>query len=97
MILRVLKSGTVELKIAGCVAVCGGVDQGRGGCQEANMRLMAYERRRRDSRSSLRYQISPEDSHVSTIRRRILLQDKASQKPPKGLGKNEQIEAMAKK
>ena len=51
MILGALESRAVKLGIAGCVTVGGGIDQGRGGGQEANMRLMAYEGRRRDTRS----------------------------------------------
>ena len=62
LILGVLKCRAVELEIAGCVTVCGGIDQGRGRGQKANVRLMAYEGGRRDSSSSSKYQISKEKS-----------------------------------
>ncbi len=58
MIFGTLESRAVKLEIVGWVAVCGGVYQRRGGGQETNMRLMAHERRRGDSRSSPRYGIS---------------------------------------
>ncbi len=56
------------------------------------MRLMAYEGRGRDCRSSSKYQISKRLMYQQTGGR-VMLQNKASQKPPKDSDKA-QMEAM---
>ena len=46
-----MEGRAIKVEIAGRFAVCSGGDQGRGGGQVSNMRLVTDERRRRDCSS----------------------------------------------